>query len=340
MSPLISRFANLASVSIVVACTLSAGEQAPNGPAPEQQRVESVTSVLPSSPEAYLLGPEDSLSIRVLDAEELGTAPYPIDLRGYVNVPRVGQIKAAGLTINQLQTIVVERLKEYIQNPVVSISVAEYRSQPVSVLGAVAIPGVHQMRGRKTLFEIISEAGGLKTEAGNTIKVTRRKEYGSIPLSGARIDPSGEFFVAEIGIRSIMDAQNPAENISIKPNDVITIPKAHLIYVMGDVKKPGGFPLSERANVSVLEALSLAEGLQKTAGPQNAKILRASDGIANRAEIPINVKRILNGRNSDVPLLADDILFIPNSVAKSITVRAVESAIQIGTGVAVYAHPF
>ena len=184
----------------------------------------------------------------------------------------------AGLSVEQLEAALTARLKEYLQDPVVTVSVSEFRSQPVSVLGAVNNPGVHQIRGRKTLFEVISEAGGLKNEAGNAIKITRRKEFGPIPLAGAAADPSGEFTVAEISVKSVMEARNPQENIQVQPNDVISVPRAELVYVIGAVKRAGGFVLSEREQISVLQALSMAEGLDRVASAPNARILRAAGG--------------------------------------------------------------
>jgi len=298
--------------------------------------VQAKSSVAGESTGPYILGPEDTLSIRVIDEEEIGVAPYPIDLRGDIKLPIVGSVHAAGLTISQLQTDLTRRFQEYIRAPDITISVAEFRSQPISVLGAVTNPGIHQMRGRKTLFEVISEAGGLKAEAGNVIKVTRRKDFGVVPLPGATTDPSNQFSIGEVSIRSVMQAQNPAQNITIKPYDVVTVPKADLIYVIGEVKKPGGFPLSEKSNISVLEALSLAEGLDHNAGAKNAKILRAAAGSLTRSEIPVDLKRIFSGQLHDMPMQPNDILFIPNNLAKSASTRAIEAMIQIGTGVAIY----
>jgi polysaccharide export outer membrane protein len=287
---------------------------------------------------AYTLGPEDTLSIKVLNVDEISEDPYPIDLQGNIDLPVVGTAHAAGLTVSQLQVILTSKFREYVRTPGITISIAEFRSQPISVLGAVMNPGIHQMRGRKTLFEVISEAGGLKTEAGNIIKITRRKEFGDVPLPAAYTDSTKQFSIGEVTIRSVMQAQNPAENITVQPFDVITVPKADLIYVIGNVKRPGGFPLSEKPTISLLEALALAEGLERTAGPKNSKILRASAGSASRTEIPIDVKKILNGEASDVQLLPDDILFIPNSAAKSASARAIEAMIQVGTGVMIYSR--
>ena len=142
----------------------------------------------------------------------------------------------------------------------VNISVGEFHSQPVSILGAVESPGVHQILGSKTLFEVISEAGGLKDDAGNKITITRKISNGALPLPNAVTDPSGRYSIADLNIRSVMSAKNPQDNIPVMPYDVITVPKADLIYVVGAVKKPGGFPLQERANMTVLEALSLSQG--------------------------------------------------------------------------------
>jgi polysaccharide export outer membrane protein len=169
--------------------------------------------------------------------------------------------------------------------------------------------------------------------------VTRRLTNGPLPLPNATIDPTGNFSIAELNIRSVMSAKNPEENIPVMPNDVITVPKAELVYVIGSVKHPGGFPLQEKSNLSVLEALSLAEGLNTTAAASRAKILRNSDGAHGRVEIPVNVKGILSGKDTDVPLLADDILFIPNSTGKAASLRAIDALIQTGSGVAIYGRP-
>jgi polysaccharide export outer membrane protein len=290
-------------------------------------------------PVAYILGPQDAVLIKLLNADELGTLPYPIDLRGMINVPMAGRIHAAGLTVEQLEGALTERFKEYLQDPVVTVTIAEFHSQRISVLGQVTTPGVHQIQGEKTLFEVISEAGGLKQEAGDVLKITRRMEWGPIPLPGAVSDPSNEFSVAEVSIRSVMEAQNPAQNIQVKPDDVITVPKADLIYVIGAVKKAGGYVLSERVDMSVLQALSMAEGLERTAASGKAMILRGGSTSPNHTEIPVNIKNILAGKTSDVPLLANDILFIPTSAAKSASLRALEAIIQASTGAAVY-RPF
>jgi polysaccharide export outer membrane protein len=292
--------------------------------------------VKPKTPSSYLLGPGDMIGVNVLDLEELDDRKARVDLSGDVNLPSAGRVHAAGLTTQQLEAKIAQRLQRILQEPTVTVSIEEFRSQPVSVLGAVGTPGVVQLQGRKSLFEVLSLAGGLKADAGNTVVLTRQKEWGPIPIPNAKQDPSGQFNTAELNVKSIMSGRNPQENILIQPDDVISVPKAELVYVIGAVKKPGGFVLNERENISVLQALSLAEGLDRAASPKTAKVLHAVEGTSERTEIAVDVRKILEGKTGDVPLAANDILFIPTSAAKNAAIRGAEAALQIGTGIAIY----
>jgi polysaccharide biosynthesis/export protein len=284
----------------------------------------------------YVLGPNDQISVHVLHLEEIGSQPIRIDMQGYINVTLAGRIHAGGLTVDSLENAIAERLKSYLLNPTVSVEIVEYHSQPVSILGAVNKPGVHQLQGRMNLFEALSLADGLRSDAGDQIKITRRKEWGALPLQGTATDPTGEYSIGSVSTKSIMEAVNPEENIELKPNDVISVPKAKLVYIVGSVRRPGGFALNERDTISVLQAISLAEGLDKTASAGKAVILRNANGGARDAEVPINVHSILSGKAKDVQLHANDILFIPDSKAKAIAIRAAEALVQTGTGIAIY----
>jgi polysaccharide biosynthesis/export protein len=155
-------------------------------------------------------------------------------------------------------------------------------------------------------------------------------------LANASPDKTGEFSTAELNVKSVMEAKNPEENINVLSNDVITVPKADMVYVVGAVHKSGGFLLAEKEQISVLQAVSLAEGLDKIARAKGARILRQSSPGAERTEVQVNVEKILDGRDKDVSLQANDILFIPNSLAKSTTARILDAALQAGTGMAIY----
>ncbi len=293
----------------------------------------------PASQRGYILGPQDSINVQVVDLVEFDPkvlGAIRIDGQGNIRLPLAGRIQAAGLTVEQLEKEVATRLSKVMKDPEVTVSIADFRNHPVSVLGAVKNPGVYQVTGRKTLFEVLSLAGGLNPDASNRIKVTRVASEGQLPLPNAAKDASGEFYIAELNVRDVMEAKNPDVNIDVRQNDVITVPKAELIYVVGAVKRSGGFPLNEKEHLSILQAVSLAEGLDKVAGSKHARILRESTPGAERIEISVNVERILDGRDEDVSLRANDILFIPTNVAKSVTLRALEAAVQAGTGIAIW----
>jgi polysaccharide biosynthesis/export protein len=284
----------------------------------------------------YKLGPDDQITVRVLNLEEIGPDAYRIDSRGNIDVPLVGKVHAAGLTVEELETELSRKLTTELQQPTVTVSVKEFRSQPVSVLGAVQAPGVHQIHGPTTLFEVLSAAGGLKPDAGNIIHITRRKQSGIIPLPNSRLDASGDFYVAELKVKSVIEAKNPNENILVLPDDVISVPKGEMVYVIGAVHRAGGFILNERDTISILEALSLAEGLDRGAGSSGAEILRLDPNGNSRTQIPVNVKKIMAGKSPDIPLMANDVLFLPTSASKNAALRGMEAAISIGTGLAIY----
>jgi polysaccharide biosynthesis/export protein len=287
----------------------------------------------------YLLGPDDQLEISGPELTDMSNKPVRIDGEGDVQVPLAGSVHVAGLTVQQTEQKLDEVLSKYIKHPQVVVNVAEVRSQPVSVLGAVNSPGVHQVQGHKTVLEMLASAGGVRQDAGYSIRITRQVEWGCIPLSGAQLDASGKYSVAEVNLRKIMDAKTPEENIQIFPHDVISVPKAEMVYVIGEVHRSGGFVLGEHQSISVLQALSLAEGLNTGADPRHAKILRLKPDADQREELKVDVKDALNGKKPDFPLQGEDILFIPGSTGKKAALRGLEAAIQTGTGLAIWRVP-
>jgi polysaccharide biosynthesis/export protein len=286
--------------------------------------------------ETYILGPGDQLSIWALGAEEVGKSPVRVDPSGYVDLPLIGRVRAGGLTVQQFNANLSEKLRTYVQSPQVAVTVTESRSQPVSVIGAVNKPGIHQLEGRKTLVDVIALAGGVKPEAGHVIRVTRRAERGAIPLKDAHADPSGQFSVVELNLRSVLESRSPELNITIEPHDVIAVAKGELVYVMGQVKKSGGFVLNERESITALQALAYAEGLDRTAAAKQAKILRVTPGNTQRTEIAVNLQDILAGKSQDVPMQADDILFVPNNTARQVGMATVSTLVQVGTGLIIW----
>ncbi len=287
----------------------------------------------------YLLGPGDEVEISGPELDEKTISPTRIDGDGNLQVPLVGRVQVAGLTVQESEQELDKRLSTYIRHPEIAVNLKEVRSQPVSVVGAVNTPGIHQVQGQKTLLEMLSLAGGIRPDAGYRVRITRRLEWGCVPLPNATSDAAGGFSVGEVNLKEILEAKKPEENIAIFPHDVVSVPKAEMIYVIGDVKRSGGFALGQHEFMSVLQALSLAEGLTGTADTRHARILRLNANADQRVEIAVNVKNILSGKSGDVPLLGDDILFIPGSLGKKTTLRAIEAAIQTGSGIAIWHMP-
>ena len=281
---------------------------------------------------SYLLGPDDQITIRVLQAPELAEKPVRIDMNGYIDLPFVGKLHAAGLTVEALRTELTTQLASIIRDPQVTVGVEEFRSQPASVMGAVNTPGVLQLRGHKRLVELLTMAGGLRQDSGSFVNITRDLRWGRLPLPGAKDDNSGHYSSASVDLKMLMEAKDPSQNILVCPDDVISVPRAQMVFVIGEVLKTGGYVLNDREKMSLLEALSLAGGVNRTAAPQNARVLRAKNG-SEREEIPVDLKKIFEGKASDFDLRAQDILFVPSSATRRASIRAIEAAIQIGTGV-------
>lgn len=306
--------------------------------------VQPVSSVgkaaAPSAPppDGYALGPGDQITVKALDFDEIDSKPITIDSRGYIDLPEIGRVPAAGSTPEQLEATLEDRLKKYLVHPEVSVTVGEIHSQRVSILGEVGSPGVHTLQGNPTLFEVLSSAGGLRSDAGYTVLITRQREQGPIPLPDAHPDASGEFSVASVSVNSIMTASNPKENIPIKPNDTITVPKGQVVYVIGAVKKAGGFLLNEHQSLSALQIMSLAEGLDKTAASNRAKVMRPIPGTNDHEEIVVDLKKMMEGKIADMPLKADDILFVPVSASKATGYKSLD-ILAMGASAFIYRIP-
>ena len=296
----------------------------------------SVPSGESQSDGSYRLGPGDEVAIEVVGEKDIPRSPIPVGADGVIHAPLAGPLQVEGLSIGEVRELLVERFRIYLHDPQVLVRVVQFSSQPVSVIGAVKRPGLHQLRGRRSLIEVLSLAGGLREDAGHVIKITRRREQGRIPLATARGDPSGRFSVASANIEDVLKANHPADNVIIEPNDVISVPRAEMVYVIGAVGRSGGFVLREQESISVLQALALAGGVHGTAAVKKARILRPAPGGGERLELPVDLKRIMESASEDVALRPEDILFVPNSSGKTAARRAADAAIRVATGVVIF----
>jgi polysaccharide export outer membrane protein len=284
----------------------------------------------------YLLGVDDQIVVHAANVPDISDKAIRLDESGIINLPMIGRVRAVGVTVEELETELKNRLKTYLEHPDVVVSVSEFHPQPVSVIGEVGSPGVQQVHGPKTLVEVLSMAGGPRQDAGPTLLITRRLTLGRVPLPGAADDPTGTFSIASVNVKALLNAQDPEDNIPVRPYDVISIPRAENVYLVGQIGKVGSLPLSDNQSISVLQAISASGGLLPAAAPRNAKILRPILGGPKRAELDVDIKKILEGKANDVPLLAGDILLVPASTGYRAGIKALEAMLQIGSMAAIY----
>ncbi len=267
------------------------------------------------------LGPGDLIEVNVYNVPELATKAR-VSNSGDVYLPLIDYVHLEGLTQEEAQTVIEKRLTDggFVRNPHVTIFVDEAASQGVTLLGEVGKPGIYPDVADHKLYEVISEAGGFTNSASRKIAVIRRNQPEPI-----RIDLP----------RNLAD--DLSGNVEILPGDTITIPRAPIIYVVGDVGRPAGL-LVDNGTLTVLQALALAGGTNHTAKMSGARILHKTP--TGMTETRIELKKMLEAKAPDVTLQADDILFVPVSGARIAAARAIDTAITMAAAVSIYAvHP-
>ena len=336
-------------------------KQAQSGQHVQQSRMKVAGEGMESPSSESRIGPDDLLDITVFEAPEMNRT-VRVAANGEISFQLVGAVKAAGLTPSELESVLQELLRRtYMKDPHVGVFVRELESHPVSVVGAVKQPGVFQIRGTKTVIEMLSMAQGLAEDAGDTVLIVRGTESaraqssqgqdignaGKPPLRLIRAESSkydspetaSQEKGAEtekIDLKKLLDSADPELNRAVHPGDIVKVPRAEIVYVVGEVGKPGGFVLQSNGNISLLQALALAGGPTHTSALGRARIIRTDAASGKRSEIPMNLGKILAGKSPDVILLPRDIVFVPNSAAKSAFYRGSEAALQTATGVAIY----
>ena len=273
-----------------------------------------------ASPADLRIGVGDLLEIAVFGAPDFDRM-VRVSSSGEVTLPLVGPVKLAGTTTAEAEKLLEKKLLDggFFNDPHVSVFEKEYQTQGVSVLGEVQKPGIYPMLGSHKLFDVISASGGTTPKAGNQVTITHRD----------RNQPSQNLTLAGNG------SDSTSNNPDILPGDTVVIQKAGVVYVVGDVHMPGGFVM-DKPQLTVLQALAMAQGANSTAKLDKAKLIRRNGN--ERQEVPIELKKILSSKSPDLNLQADDILFVPNSAAKSAMHRGLEAIVQAATGVAIY-HP-
>ncbi len=250
----------------------------------------------------YRIGPKDLLEISVFGLDDLNTT-VRVSEEGKITLPLLGEVKVQGLTKTEVEKELARLLeKKYLQNPQVTVFIKEYQSKRVSVLGAVQNPGPYELLGRQTLLQIISEAGGMTEDAGETIIIIRQLADGSSKT--LRI-PAEELIVKG-------DAKL---NIVLQPGDIINIPvdKIVHVYVFGQVRNPGALAVKRSHIPTLLQAIAQAGGFGERASKGGVLIKRINKE-GQEIQIKVNVKDIIKGKKKDIQLQENDVVFVPETI--------------------------
>ena len=309
--------------SQVTTGTRSAERVAPVAAAPGNQNAGTSVPAPSSNPAqpatAVLIGAGDLLQVSVYGMPDFNEQVRVSDT-GDISLPMLGMVHVEGLSSTGAEGLIEKRMVDggFFKNPHVSLFVKEYATQGVSVMGEVQKPGIYPLLGSHKLFDLISAAGGTTPKAGKSVLISHRN---GPPLQV-----------------NLSDSEDPSKwassNVEVLPGDTLMVSKAGIVYVVGDVRLPGGFVMERGTELTVLEALALAQGANSTASLDRAKLIRKT--AQGSVEQPIPLKKILASKASDLKLQAEDILFVPNSAAKSATRRGLEAALQAATGAAIY----
>lgn len=267
------------------------------------------------------IGPGDLLEIKVFGVPELATESR-VSGNGKITMGLVGPVEVKGLTADGAQNAIAIRLKEggFLKDPHVSVFVKEYSSAGVTVLGQVQKPGIYTLLGTPRLFDAISSAGGLTPLAGRFVTITHR-DHPDQPVVLERNESADSEHALAI-------------NVDVFPGDTIVVSKVGLVYVVGDVGRPSGFPMDNNDSMTVLQALAMAQGANSTAALSKAMIIHKKG--TGQSEEPLDLKKMLQAKAPDVALRPEDILFVPKSMGKAATKTAVAAAVQTAVGLAIY----
>ncbi len=310
-----------------------------------EQLSQSLAAGTPSGEQSeYRIGSHDLLEINVFEAPDLNRS-LRVSASGEISMPLLGVIQSTGLTARELEGAMEIKLRQYMKDPHVGVFVTTVESHPVSVVGAVKKPGVFQIRGTKTVLEMLSMAEGLADDAGDQVLVMRGAglQFGSDsthdttsnPDNAAPAYPPGNETI-KINLKDLLESGDQRYNVPVYPGDIVKVTRGGIVYVIGEVKKPGGFVLKSDQNMSVLKAIALAEGLTSTSAKSRTKIIRTDEHSGKRVEFPIDLGKILAGKASDTPLKPADIVFVPNSSGKTVLYKGTEAVVATASGLAIW----
>ena len=269
-----------------------------------------------------ILGSGDLVEVNLYGMPDFKT-DVRINSAGEISVPLLGTVAVDGLSVAKAETVIAQQLKQkgLFNDPHITIFVKDYATQGITVLGEVQKPGIYPLLGPRSLSDVISTAGGTTPKAGREVVITHRNDTQHplrVPI------PSG-------------GADSAENNTAIRPGDTVVVSRAGIVYVVGDVHLPGGFVMENGKDLTVLQAIALAQGTNPNAALNSARLIRKTP--EGPQEIPLSLKKILSAKAPDMPLQADDIVFVPGSAGKSAAKRGAEAILNMATGMAIWRIP-
>lgn len=272
-----------------------------------------------AAPPALRISAGDLLAVDVFDTPEL-SAKLRVSEKGEIDLPVAGSTHVGGLTAEEAAASIERLLRDdsILKHPHVEVFVQEYATQGVSILGEVKNPGVYPELGSHTLLDFISVAGGITPTAGKAVTITHKND--PVNPTIVRLDNSSDV------------AKRAA--VAILPGDTIIVSRSGIVYVVGDLGKPGGFLIETNERLTALQAIALAQGTNKTAGLNNSRLIRKTPN--GPQETHVELGKILAGKQDDLRLEDGDILFVPTSKSKIAAFQGITSAINLVSGLAVY----
>jgi polysaccharide biosynthesis/export protein len=266
--------------------------------------------------EDHRLTTDDIVDVAVFEVPDL-SGTFRVSASGFLTLPWVGPVKVAGLNTNEVARSIEDSLRQKsVKEPHVTVSIKEYMTSSISVMGAVKLPGVQPIKKTKPLMDVVAAAGGLM-DAGGSLQVIRGEQV--IPISVEDLFQNGK---TEL-------------NIPIYGGDVVNVLPAMSVFIVGEVMKPGEYPLKFGKGLTVRQAIAIGGGFTKQPKKRDSKIIRYhADG--KKEEIPLNLERIMEASHEDLALLPNDILFVPSSKAKSAAMRSLDVAISVASARLIY----
>jgi polysaccharide export outer membrane protein len=319
---LISKFP-AAAVCTPVALTLLAMASLPVRAQTAPARLPLADGTMNANLPAQKLGPNDLIGVVIYDEPGLSRT-VRVSMDGYIRMPMLrDRIKVQGLLPAEVEAVIADALKsaQILVDPVVTVTIAEYTSRPISVVGSVKAPTTFQASEPVSLLDAIARAGGLSPEAGLEILVSQKKQAG---------DAAADSLLRRIPVKGLLDGTDPQYNILLNGGEEVRVPEMSKLYVLGNVKKPGAFAIQDSGETTVLQMLALTEGLLPYTGKQAFIYRKEGQGVKNEIEIPL--RKILDRKAPDVLLAANDILYIPDSRTQRATMSVIEKVVSFGLG--------